>query len=115
MPFEREVAIPVGYKGLRLDCAYRVDLLVAGEVIVELKAVESLNPIHSAQLLSYLKSTGRQVGLLINFNVTVLKRGIRRILNGYEVVGFSPCESPLSPCLRGEEVLSNAEEAVGKP
>jgi len=84
IPFERQLPLPVEYKGLRLDCGYRLDLLVADMVVVEIKAVESLLPIHEAQLLTYLKLGGWKVGLLINFNVPVLKRGIRRRVLGLE-------------------------------
>jgi GxxExxY protein len=76
--FEREKPLPMEYKGIRLDCGYRLDLLVAGSVVVEVKAVETLAPIHEAQLLTYLRLGGWPVGLLINFNVVVLKNGIRR-------------------------------------
>ncbi len=72
------------YEDVHLDCGYRIDLLVEGEVVVEIKAVEKLVPIHQAQLLSYLKLSGHTVGLLINFNVTVLKQGIRRIVNNFK-------------------------------
>jgi GxxExxY protein len=78
IPHERERELPVEYKGLRLNCGYRLDLLVSGMVVVEIKAVEFLLPIHEAQLITYLKLGGWHVGLLINFNVTVLKNGIRR-------------------------------------
>ena len=78
VPFERQLPLPVEFKGLRLDCGYRLDLLVANTVVVEIKAVESLLPIHEAQLLTYLKLGGWKVGLLINFNVSVLRTGIRR-------------------------------------
>jgi GxxExxY protein len=78
IPFERQVYLPVEFKGLRLDCGYRIDLLVARRVVLEIKAIESLLPIHEAQLLTYLRLGGWKVGLLINFNVTVLKDGIRR-------------------------------------
>jgi len=78
VPFERQVPLPVEFKGLRLDCGYRLDLLVGNTVVVEIKAVESLLSIHDAQLLTYLKLGGWKVGLLINFNVSVLKNGIRR-------------------------------------
>ena len=78
---ERQKALPVTYREVSLDCGYRIDLLVENQVIVELKTVESLAPIHEAQLLSYLKLSGCAVGLLINFNVRVLKIGIRRIVN----------------------------------
>jgi len=78
IPFERERPLPLAYKGLRLDCGYRTDFLVAGQVVVEVKAIEALAPIHEAQLLTYLRIGGWKVGLLINFNVLVLKEGIRR-------------------------------------
>ena len=78
VPFARQVALPVEFKGLRLDCGYRLDLLVEKKVVVEIKAVESLLPIHEAQLLTYLKLGGWKVGLLINFNVPILMDGIRR-------------------------------------
>ncbi len=81
IPFESEVPIPVVYKGVNLDAGYRADLIVDGKVVIELKAVESLLPVHEAQLLTYLKLTNCKVGLLINFNVPVLKDGIiRRVL-----------------------------------
>jgi len=75
------VDLPVEYKGLKLDCGYKIDLLVQDEVILELKAVEKLMPIHQAQLLTYLKLAHKSVGLLINFNVALLTQGIiRRVL-----------------------------------
>ena len=81
MKFERQKSVPIIYRSSRLDCGYRVDLLVEGKVIVEIKAIERLEPIHEAQLLSYLKLSGCKVGLLINFNVKILKSGIRRFVN----------------------------------
>jgi GxxExxY protein len=79
--FERQVPLPVSYKGVHLDCGYRLDLVVNGQLVVELKAVEHLEPIHEAQLLTYLRLSRKRVGLLINFNVALLKQGIvRRIL-----------------------------------
>ena len=78
---ERQKELPVEYKGLKLNCGYRLDILVDNRVIVELKACESLQPIHEAQLLTYLKMTDVKVGLLINFNVSLLKEGIKRIAN----------------------------------
>jgi GxxExxY protein len=80
---EQQKPLPLVYKAVHLDCGYRLDLLVEQAVIVEIKAVDSLAPIHSAQLLSYLKLSGCQVGLLINFNVDILKNGIRRIVNQF--------------------------------
>jgi GxxExxY protein len=81
IPFERQKEVPVTYKGVRLDCGYRIDILVAGRLILELKACERLEPIHEAQLLTYLKLTGLTHGLLINFNTPLLKDGIKRIVN----------------------------------
>jgi GxxExxY protein len=76
--YERERPLPLAYKGIKLDCGYRLDLVVAGSVVVEVTAVESIAPIHEAQLLTYLRLGGWHVGLLINFNVELLKQGIRR-------------------------------------
>jgi len=80
--YESQVPLPLIYKGEKLDCGYRLDLLVDKSVIVELKSVDQLAPIHSAQLLTYLRLTKLWLGLLINFNVDVLKHGIRRLVNG---------------------------------
>jgi GxxExxY protein len=80
MPFQREVAVPLLYRGLQLDCSYRLDFLVDGRVVVEVKAVTALDPIFTAQALTYLKLTGHPLALLINFNVPVLKQGIRRLV-----------------------------------
>ena len=82
IPFKREWPLPVEYKGIRLGCSYRLDLLVSDAVVVEIKSVEALTPIHDAQLLTYLKLGGWKVGLLINFNVEVLKTGIHRKVLG---------------------------------
>jgi GxxExxY protein len=84
--FERQVELPVTYKSLQLDCGYRLDFLVERTVVLELKAVEDLQPIHQAQLLTYLKLGGWQIGLLINFNVSVLKKGIKRLVHNFEVI-----------------------------
>ena len=78
--FRRELNLPLHYKGIKLDCGYRVDVLVADLVLVELKAIQVLAPVHEAQLLTYLRLGGWSAGLLINFNVPVLKDGIRRRL-----------------------------------
>ena len=78
---EQHKALPVVYKDVKLDCGYRLDLLIDNSVIIEVKAVDRLAPIHQAQLLSYLKLSGCEVGLLINFNVKVLKQGIVRMVN----------------------------------
>jgi len=79
--FKRQVALPVHYKDVKLDCGYRLDIVVDNLVILELKAVEKLLPIHDAQLLTYLKLANLRLGMLINFNTTVLKTGIKRIVN----------------------------------
>jgi GxxExxY protein len=77
----RQVDVPIIYDGVRLDAGFRIDLLVASCVVVEIKAVEKIHPIHEAQLMTYLRLAGHRVGLLINFNVTVLKSGVlRRVL-----------------------------------
>src|ERR1700731_2859542 len=78
--FDRQKPIPVVYKDVKLECGYRIDLLVEGRVVVELKSIEGLAPIHEAVILTYLRLSGRRFGLLINFNVTVLKDGIRRFI-----------------------------------
>ena len=76
--FSLEHPLPVEYKGIRLDCGYRVDLLVENRLIIELKAVDQIKGIHKAQLLTYMKLSGMETGLLINFNVRILKDGIQR-------------------------------------
>jgi GxxExxY protein len=78
--FERQVPLPVRYKSVRLDCGYRMDLVIENRAIIELKAVERLLPVHDAQLLTYLKLSGMRIGLLLNFNVAVLKDGLRRLV-----------------------------------
>ncbi len=88
LPFKRQVALPVRYRGIEVDAGYRLDMVVADAVVLELKAVESLLPIHEAQLLTYLRLSGYSVGLLMNFNVPRLRDGIvRRVLT----------QSPLRP------------------
>jgi len=84
LSFQRQVALPVAYKGVSLDCGYRLNLLVANTLVVELKAVERVQAIHEAQLLTYLKLGKWPVGLLINFNVPILKAGIKRIVNNFK-------------------------------
>jgi GxxExxY protein len=81
--FEQQKLLPVQYKEVKLDCGYRLDLVVEAEIIVEIKAVEKLLPIHEAQLLSYLRLAHKRVGLLINFHVPVLKTGLKRIVNEF--------------------------------
>ncbi len=78
--FESQRPLPVEYKGVKLDCGYRVDLIVENKVIIELKSVDKVLPIHEAQLLTYMKLAGVSIGLLINFNVFYLKEGIKRFV-----------------------------------
>jgi GxxExxY protein len=94
LSFERQKPLPVSYKGVKLDCGYRLDLMVAGTVLVELKTVEEILPIHEAQVLTYLKLSGANLGLIINFNVPVLKQGVKRFVKNFS-------ESSASPRLRG--------------
>ena len=93
IPFQRQVALPAEYKGVRLDCSYRLDLVVDSAVVVEIKAVAAIEPVHEAQLLTYLKLGGWSCGLLINFNVVALRHGIRRLV-------LSPSPSVSSAPLR---------------
>ena len=80
--FQRQVPLPVEYKGVKLDCGYRLDLVIEDAVVLELKCVEHVLPVHEAQLLTYLKLTGKRIGLIINFNVATLVRGgiVRKVL-----------------------------------
>jgi GxxExxY protein len=80
MAFGRQVALPVVYKSVKLDCGYRMDLVVEDRLVVELKTVEKILPIHEAQLLTYLRLSGIRTGLLLNFNTAVLKNGIKRMV-----------------------------------
>ncbi|MGA2582630.1 MAG: GxxExxY protein [Tepidisphaeraceae bacterium] len=87
--FERQSAVPIAYKGVSIG-QHRLDLLVEGKLIVEIKTVESLAPIHSAQAISYLKATGHHLALIINFNTTVLKDGIKRIIRTQPPSAYFP-------------------------
>jgi GxxExxY protein len=80
LAFQRQVPLPVIYKAVRLDCGYRIDIVIERSVILELKTVERLMPIHEAQLLTYLRLSGLRTGLLLNFNSPVLRDGIRRMV-----------------------------------
>ena len=83
LKIERQKELPLKYKEVSLDCGYRMDLLVADGVVVEIKATEQTSPLHEAQVISYLKLSGCKVGLLINFNSTTLIGGVRRLVNGF--------------------------------
>jgi len=80
LPFARQVSLPVEYKGVKVDCSYRIDLLVASSIVIEIKSVSVIEPIHLAQLLTYMKLGPWRFGLLINFNVPMLRTGIRRMI-----------------------------------
>lgn len=82
--FERQKELPVVYEHVRLDCGYRLDILVEKNIILELKSCEKIEPIHKAQLLTYLKLSGKTLGLLMNFNTSVMKDGIIRIVNDFK-------------------------------
>lgn len=77
---ERQKPVPVVYKDIKLDCGYRLDILVENTVVIELKVVDAINPAHEAQILTYMKFANKNIGLLINFNVAVLKNGIKRFV-----------------------------------
>jgi GxxExxY protein len=83
VPFERQKELPVSYKGISLDCGYRMDIVVDRTLLLELKSVETLLPIHEAQLLTYLRLSGMRLGLLVNFNVPLLKNGIKRMVDRF--------------------------------
>jgi GxxExxY protein len=80
---ERQKPVPITYKGVEVEAGFRIDLLVDRKIIVELKAVDSIAPIHKAQLMTYLKLTGLKVGLLMNFNVNMLRQGLHRVVNKF--------------------------------
>ena len=84
LSFKRQKSLSVIYKGLKLNCGYRLDIVVENAIILEMKSCEKIEPIHKAQLLTYLKLTGLQLGLILNFNVTALRYGIVRIVNEFE-------------------------------
>jgi GxxExxY protein len=83
LKFQRQVHLPIHYKGVKFDSAYKMDLVVEDAIVIEIKATEEMLPVHAAQLLTYLKSSNKRVGLLINFNVPILRNGLKRIVNHY--------------------------------
>ena len=88
--FERQEPIPLVYKDSVIDCGFRLDLLVSGKLVVELKAVDALTPTHQAQVMTYLKLTGYHLGLLLNFNVTLLRDGVKRVVMNLKSESVSP-------------------------
>ena len=110
--FERQVHLPVTYKGIKLQCGHKLDLVVEDSIVVELKSIEELAPLHQAQLLTYLKTSNKKVGLLINFNVQFLKNGLKRVVNRYAGPAVTPqisavsANEPFSPSQRLSQRLS---------
>jgi GxxExxY protein len=102
--FKRQVPLPISYKGIKLDCVYKMDMVVEDSVVLELKTVDDLLPVHIAQLLTYLKLSGKEVGLLMNFNEPVLKKGIKRIVNHFQDVSREPVPSAGSATKAEEDV-----------
>lgn len=100
---ERQKDVPVVYRDTQIDCGYRLDLLVEGQVIVEVKAVDKLAPIHDAQVITYLRLSGMKVGLLVNFNVPLLKDGLRRLVNDYPETLADSANSAVSISIRSKE------------
>ena len=94
--FERQVHLPVTYKGIKLECGHKLDLVVENSIVVELKSIDELTPLHLAQLLTYLKTSNKKVGLLINFNVQFLKNGLKRVVNRYAGPAVTPHDSAVS-------------------
>jgi GxxExxY protein len=103
--FERQVHLPVTYKGIKLECGHKLDLVVEDSVVVELKSVEDLTPVHQAQLLTYLKTSNKKVGLLINFNVQLLKNGLKRVVNRYE----GPAVTQITSAVSALETISASQ------
>lgn len=102
IPFEVQKKLPIHYKGLFLDPGVRLDMVVHGQIVVELKSVEKLTPLHDAQLLTYLRQSGCKVGLLINFNTRLLKDGIRRLVLNAPETWSSESASAISATPRSD-------------
>ncbi|HLV95863.1 MAG TPA: GxxExxY protein [Candidatus Acidoferrales bacterium] len=105
---EEQKSLPVVYRDVKLDCGYRLDLVVEDSVVVEIKAVEHLVPIHDAQLFSYLRLSGKRAGLLINFHVRVLKNGLKRIVNEFP-------DAARSTMSRGEGRIETLSQSYSPP
>jgi len=110
IPFQRQLHLPVTYKGIHLECAYKLDLVVKDTIVVELKAIDELLPIHRAQLLTYLRASGKPVGLLINFNVPVLRQGLKRLVNQYA----GPRPNAENSASSASQTLSNGDSRPSK-
>lgn len=110
MKVVQQQPLPVVYRNVRLSCGYRLDFIVEDRVIVEVKAISRLEPIHDAQLLSYLRLSSRPVGLLINFNVKVLKNGVRRLVNNFPEGSAVSALSAVNPSSRSRVQLSEQQD-----
>jgi GxxExxY protein len=108
LKFQRQVHLPINYKGIKFESAYRMDLVVEDAIVIEIKATEELLPIHAAQLLTYLKSSNKRAGLLINFNVPILKNGLKRIVNHYTGASLARRVSASSALEPGEEKMPDS-------
>jgi len=117
LPFERQRPLPLRYKKVCLDCGYRLDFVVKGSLIVELKTVAELLPIHEAQLLTYLKVDRKPLGLLVNFNVPVLKQGIKRIVCGdlFQTARTSLSDSRTTQTISVPPCLCGSNKALPQP
>jgi GxxExxY protein len=114
LPFERQRPIPLVYKGIKLECGFRLDLLVRKRVIVELKSIEALSPVHEAIILTYLRLSGYELGLLINFNVSVLKDGVRRFMMPRDPQGCPRVPERVARVAFGREYTEDAQKNAGK-
>ena len=115
--FERQVHLPLVYKGIKLQCGHKLDLVVEDSIVVELKSIEDLTPVHQAQLLTYLKTSNKKVGLLINFNVQYLKNGLKRVVNRYAGPALKPQTSAVSafePLLSSPRLRGSASNSISQ-
>ena len=114
IPFERQKPIPLVYKDLKLECGYRLDFLVNGRIVVEIKSIEAIAPIHESVMLTYLRLSESPLGLLINFNVPILKDGIRRFVWHYQEKDNAEAQSDAEVRREGEDPThSNASNTAG--
>ena len=121
VPFESQIALPVMYKGRRVNCGFRMDFCVENAVIVEVKAVDAIAPVHIAQVLTYLRLSGRQIGLILNFNVTRMREGIKRLIQSdtvRTVTGVTAVPATSSkdhPILSGPAMRSRTDDHDDSP
>jgi GxxExxY protein len=113
LQFQRQVYLPITYKGLKLESAYKMDLVVGDAIVIEIKATEQVSPVHHSQLLTYLKCANKSLGLLINFNVPILKNGLKRVVNNYS--GPSPEQSQSASPRLPPRLRASASDFVPAP